>query len=63
MSAELDLAGRVVDLVRQLAGGAAEAEALVDHTALALTRFANSGIHQNVADATTAVRLRIHLDG
>jgi predicted Zn-dependent protease len=63
MSAELDLAGRVVDLVRRLAGSAAEAEALVDHTALALTRFANSGIHQNVADATTAIRLRIHLDG
>ncbi|MEV4537279.1 metallopeptidase TldD-related protein [Asanoa sp. NPDC049518] len=63
MSAELDLAGRVVDLVRRLAGSGAQAEVLVDHTALALTRFANSGIHQNVADATTAVRLRIHLDG
>ena len=63
MSAELDLAGRVVDLVRRLAGSDAQAEVLVDHTALALTRFANSGIHQNVADATTAVRLRMHLDG
>ena len=29
----------------------------------ALTRFANSAIHQNVADATTTVRLRLHLDG
>jgi predicted Zn-dependent protease len=31
--------------------------------ALALTRFANSFIHQNVADATTTVRLRLHADG
>ena len=30
---------------------------------MALTRFANSVIHQNVADATTTVRLRLHLDG
>jgi predicted Zn-dependent protease len=63
MSVELDLAGRVVELVRRLAGGDAEAEVLVGHTALALTRFANSGIHQNVADATTTVALRMHLDG
>ncbi|MDG4822896.1 metallopeptidase TldD-related protein [Asanoa sp. WMMD1127] len=63
MSAELELAGRVVDLVQRLAGSAAQAEVLVDHTTLALTRFANSGIHQNVADATTTVRLRVHLDG
>jgi predicted Zn-dependent protease len=31
--------------------------------ALALTRFANSYIHQNVAEATTRVRLRLHVDG
>jgi predicted Zn-dependent protease len=35
----------------------------VYHAAEALTRFANSVIHQNVADATTTVRLRLHLDG
>ena len=29
----------------------------------ALTRFANSFIHQNVAEATTTVRLRLHVDG
>ena len=33
------------------------------HSAEALTRFANSVIHQNVAEATTTVRLRLHLDG
>jgi predicted Zn-dependent protease len=60
---QMDVAGRVLDLVRAAAGASVEAEVLVDHTALSLTRFANSFIHQNVADATTSVRLRLHLDG
>lgn len=60
---ELDLAGRVVELVRRRAGSGAEAEVAAHHSAEALTRFANSFIHQNVADATTTVRLRLHLDG
>jgi len=63
MNTELDVAARVIELVRRIAGPTAEAEALADHTALALTRFANSFIHQNVAEATTSVRLRLHLDG
>jgi predicted Zn-dependent protease len=63
MSAELDLAGRVVELVRRLAGAGAEAEVVAAHSAEALTRFANSAIHQNVADATTTVRLRLHVAG
>jgi predicted Zn-dependent protease len=63
VSTELELAGRVVDLVRQVAGPAARAEAFVEHAAEALTRFANSTIHQNVADDTTTVRLRLHVDG
>ncbi|GAA2526589.1 TldD/PmbA family protein [Winogradskya humida] len=63
MSAELDLAGRVVELVRRVAGPGAEAEVVAVHSADALTRFANSAIHQNVAEATTTVRLRLHLDG
>ncbi|GIF06323.1 TldD/PmbA family protein [Actinoplanes siamensis] len=63
MSAELQLAAKVVELVRELAGRSAEAEVNVRHHALALTRFANSAIHQNVAEATTGVRLRLHLDG
>ena len=60
---ELALAGRVVELVRRAAGPGAEAEVVAAHAAEALTRFANSAIHQNVADATTTVRLRLHLDG
>jgi predicted Zn-dependent protease len=59
----LDVAARVLDLVRAAAGPGAEAEAYVEHHALSLTRFANSYIHQNVAEATTRVRLRLHLDG
>jgi predicted Zn-dependent protease len=60
---QLDLAGRVLDLVRDVAGPGAEAEVLVTRQELALTRFANSYIHQNVADAVTRVRLRLHLEG
>ena len=61
--AELELAARVIELVRSVVGSAAQAEVVVWHNAEALTRFANSAIHQNVADATTTVRLRMHLDG
>ncbi|MFF3864771.1 TldD/PmbA family protein [Micromonospora sp. NPDC001898] len=59
----LDLAGRVVDLVRRLGGPGAEAEVVVTRSELALTRFANSFIHQNVAESGTGVRLRLHADG
>ncbi|XVV11961.1 TldD/PmbA family protein [Actinoplanes sp. CA-131856] len=61
--AELELAARVIELVREIAGPAAEAEVTVRHDAEALTRFANSAIHQNVAEATTTIRLRLHLEG
>jgi len=63
MSAELEMASRVLDRVRAVAGTGVETEVVVDYHALALTRFANSFIHQNVAEAATAVRLRLHLDG
>jgi predicted Zn-dependent protease len=58
-----DLASQVLDFVKAATGGAAEAEVVVERQALALTRFANSYIHQNVADSTTRVRLRLHVDG
>jgi predicted Zn-dependent protease len=60
---ELDLAARVLEWVRVLGGPGTEAEVLVERRALALTRFANSYIHQNVADSTTSVRLRLHRAG
>jgi predicted Zn-dependent protease len=58
----VDKAAELIELVRSMAPGA-QAEATVDATELSLTRFANSFIHQNVADASTTVRLRLHVDG
>jgi predicted Zn-dependent protease len=62
MSTSSELATRVVELVRRAAPGA-EAEVVAEESTQALTRFANSYIHQNVADATSSLRLRVHLDG
>jgi predicted Zn-dependent protease len=59
----LDVASQVLELVRRAAGPDAEAEVSVDHTTQSLTRFANSFIHQNVADSGGSVRLRLHADG
>ncbi|MBM7082587.1 TldD/PmbA family protein [Micromonospora humidisoli] len=60
---ELDVAARVVELVHEIAGPTAEAEVDVVRHDLALTRFANSFIHQNVAESQVTVRLRVHVDG
>jgi predicted Zn-dependent protease len=56
----LELASAVLDLAAP-AGG--EAEVSVSREELGLTRFANSRIHQNVADVAVTVRLRLHLNG
>jgi predicted Zn-dependent protease len=55
----LDIADGV--LARAPAGS--EAEVTVTETATALTRYANGGIHQNVADSALRVRLRLVRDG
>ncbi|MET7747124.1 metallopeptidase TldD-related protein [Micromonospora sp. NPDC005367] len=60
---ELELAGQVVELVRRVGGPDAQAEAVVTRADLALTRFATSFIHQNVAESGVGVRLRVHVDG
>ncbi len=60
---ELDLAARVLELARASAGPSADVDVSVNRIALALTRFADSYIHQNVADTTTEVQLRIHSEG
>jgi predicted Zn-dependent protease len=60
MSEELDVAQQVLSFAGP---SGAQVEVAVDRHAVALTRFANSFIHQNVADTTTSVRLRLHLDG
>ena len=51
---------RIVDTVLRLAKsiGVAETEVHVDETISALTRFANNGIHQNVAEHTLNVSVR-----
>jgi len=58
----LEIAAQVLDLVRT-ASPTTEAEVTVDQTDLALTRFANSFIHQNLAESISTVRLRLHTDG
>jgi predicted Zn-dependent protease len=63
MTAELELAAKVLELVRTAAGPGGQAEVTVSRQALALTRFANSFIHQNLADDTTTVGLRLHAGG
>jgi len=58
----LELAEHVLDLVRRRAADA-EVEVTVRRGTEALTRFANSFIHQNVATEVNHVLLRVALDG
>jgi predicted Zn-dependent protease len=61
---ELDVAERVLSILRRRGGTeAAEAEVGVRRGTRALTRFATSFIHQNVAEDVSHVLLRIALDG
>ena len=59
---ELDVARKALELTAAAAPGA-EVEVRADRRRLALTRFANSVIDQNVADDTTSVRVRMHVGG
>jgi predicted Zn-dependent protease len=61
-SSEERLATVAVDLAMAAAPGA-DVDASADRNRLALTRFANSVIHQNVAEDVTTLRLRLHRDG
>lgn len=62
MTAELDVADSALDRATAALPGA-EIEISVDRHQLALTRFANSVIHQNVAEDITTVSIQIHHDG
>ena len=62
MTVEVELAGSALDRATAALPGA-EIEISVDHNRLALTRFANSVIHQNVAEDITSVSIQIHHDG
>jgi predicted Zn-dependent protease len=55
MTEPLEIASRLIDLV----GERAEAEAVVQAGSGALTRFANSFIHQNVAEEHLGISLRV----
>jgi predicted Zn-dependent protease len=57
-----DLATRAVERSARALPGA-DVEASIDRHRLALTRFANSVIHQNVADDVVTASLRLHHDG
>src|SRR5580704_287088 len=54
------IADRVLRLANSI--GVAETEVHVDETISALTRFANNGIHQNVAEHTLNVSVRTQVD-
>ncbi len=62
MTIELDTAASALDRATAALPGA-EIEISVDRHRLALTRFANSVIHQNVAEDITSVSIQIHHDG
>jgi predicted Zn-dependent protease len=57
------LAGAALEEVRRQAGPGAEAVVRAEHAVLALTRFAGSTIHQNVADERATVHLQLTVDG
>lgn len=61
MTPERELAERALDLAARALPDA-EVSASVERHQLALTRFANSVIHQNVAEDITSVHLRLHHD-
>jgi predicted Zn-dependent protease len=63
MTSQMEVAAEVLELMRARAGAGSEIEVSVDRHALALTRFANSFIHQNVADQTTTLGMRLHTNG
>ena len=62
MTDERDLAAATLDGTAAALRGA-EIGVSVDRNRLALTRFANSVIHQNVAEDVTSVSIQIHHDG
>ena len=62
MTAELALARAALDRTAAALTGA-DVEVSVDRNQLALTRFANSVIHQNVAEDVTNVGIQVHHDG
>jgi predicted Zn-dependent protease len=63
VSAPEPLVGAVLEEVRRQAGASASAVVRAEHASSALTRFADSAIHQNVADERVSVHLSLTVDG
>ena len=57
-----EVAAHLIDLVRRV-HPSAEVAVTVARETVALTRFAESFIHQNVADEADRVLLQLHVDG
>jgi len=57
------LVSAVLDEVRRAAGPSAAAVVRAEEASLALTRFADSAIHQNVADERVTLHLSLTVDG
>lgn len=58
-----ELAAKALELAKKGLGNGAEIEALAHLERAGLTRFANSYVHQHVAEESVSVTLRVHLDG
>lgn len=63
MSDLADICARTLAVVRNSVGAGAEAQVTATAGRSALTRFANSFIHQNLVDDTRALSLSLTLDG
>ncbi|CAN5381002.1 TldD/PmbA family protein [soil metagenome] len=62
MTAERDLAAEAVERATRAIAGA-DVLAAANRHQMALTRFANSAIHQNVAEDVTRLQLTVHREG
>lgn len=55
--------GPIAEMIVEMVGDRGEAQVTVDGTHQGLTRFANSFIHQNVAERGLAIQLKVAVDG
>jgi predicted Zn-dependent protease len=58
-----ELAAKAHDLAKSVLAGGAEIEVVAVEERSGVTRFANSYVHQHMAEESVAVTLRVHLDG
>lgn len=63
MSSTEDLAAKAIDLAVKGLGQGAEIEVIATEDRSGVTRFANSYVHQHMAEESVGVMLSVHLDG